>query len=130
MKDKSKIFFIVFIKTMSYLPIETVLQYVNEARTNPQKFANYVQQDIDSFVDNGHMPLFPGCLYSVNESKQTWVDCKSFLLSQNPLPPYKLSDALTVVAKDHATDMVENNIEGHVGSDGSSLTDRIERRCG
>ncbi len=95
---------------MSHLPIEEVLHYVNEARTNPNKFASYVQEDIDSFVDNGHMPLFPGCLYSVNESKQTWIDCKNFLNSQPPLPPYKISEALNMTAKDHATDMVENNI--------------------
>ena len=56
------------------------------------------------------MPLFPGCLYSVNESKQTWVDCKNFLLSQAPLTPYQLSQSLNLTAKDHATDMVMNNI--------------------
>ena len=115
---------------MSYLGIEEVLGYVNEARTNPRKFADYVQEDIDSFIDDRHMPLVPGCLYSVNESRQTWVDCKNFLLNQPKLPPYELSEALNLTTKDHATDMVQNNVDGHTGSDGSSLTDRLERRCG
>ena len=35
-----------------------------------------------------------------------------------------------MTAKDHATDLAKNNIQGHVSSDGSTLTDRIERRCG
>lgn len=34
-----------------------------------------------------------------------------------------------MVAEDHAADMAKNNFQGHTGSDGSSVKDRILRRC-
>lgn len=37
---------------------------------------------------------------------------------------------MNLVAKDHAIDMNLTGVQGHRGSDGSTLTDRIERRCG
>ena len=51
---------------MSVLPIEETLKYVNQARTNPKSFAQYVQKDIDSFVDQQRMPLAPNFYYSTN----------------------------------------------------------------
>lgn len=33
------------------------------------------------------------------------------------------------MAQDHANDMAKNNFFGHSGSDGSSMTDRLYRRC-
>ncbi len=46
----------------------------------------------------------------------------------NPLPPYKLSKSLTLAAEDHAADMAAKGFQGHSGSDGSSMSDRIYRR--
>lgn len=34
-----------------------------------------------------------------------------------------------MVAEDHALDMAKNNFQAHQGSDGSSPSDRIARRC-
>jgi uncharacterized protein YkwD len=41
-----------------------------------------------------------------------------------------LNQALTLAAEDHAIDMAKNNFFGHNGSNGSTLTSRIEFRCG
>lgn len=114
---------------MSVIPIEETLKYVNEARTQPQKFAQYVQEDINQFVDDRQMPLYPGMMYSTNEGKGAWIEAKRFLDNARSLPPYKLSHPLNVTAKDHALDMERNGVQGHRGSDGSTLTDRIDRRC-
>ncbi|MCD6290677.1 MAG: CAP domain-containing protein [Anaerolineae bacterium] len=46
---------------------------------------------------------------------------------QAGLPPLKLNEALRQAARAHARDMAENNFFGHVGSDGSTLVDRINR---
>lgn len=64
---------------MSVIPIEETLKYVNEARTNPRKLVPYVQADIDSFVNQQQMPLYPGCMYSTNEGKAAWLEAKKFL---------------------------------------------------
>lgn len=50
------------------------------------------------------------------------------LETMNPLPPYKLSKSLTLAAEDHAADMAAHGFQGHSGSDGSSMSDRIYRR--
>jgi uncharacterized protein YkwD len=49
------------------------------------------------------------------------------LKKQAKLPAYTLEDGLTAAASDHANDIGPKGITGHTGSDGSSMTDRIER---
>lgn len=39
----------------------------------------------------------------------------------------KWDDSLAVAARDHANDIGPKGIVGHSGSDGSTMTDRIER---
>ncbi len=43
------------------------------------------------------------------------------------LAPLKLHEALRTAARQHAQDMAENNFFDHIGSDGSTLVDRINR---
>ena len=50
--------------------------------------------------------------------------------NQKPLHPLELNDCLSLAAEDHVKDMIKNNIFGHTGTDGSSLTDRVTRRHG
>lgn len=54
-------------------------------------------------------------------------ECIEFLRTQKPLNPYAWDDGLTNAARDHADDIGPKGITGHTGSDGSSMTDRIER---
>jgi hypothetical protein len=58
---------------MSVIPPEETLKYMNEARTNPKKFAEYVKKEIGTFIDNSQMPLYPGCYYATNEGKGAWT---------------------------------------------------------
>ena len=50
-----------------------------------------------------------------------------FLSVQKSVPKLNYSEELSKAAKDHAMDIGENNLHGHEGSDGSILSDRIER---
>lgn len=73
---------------MSAIPVKDTLRYLNEARTNPSGFAQYVKKEIDQFIDNSTLPLYPGCNYSTNEGKKAWTEAYNFLLKQKPLPAY------------------------------------------
>ena len=115
---------------MSIIPIEQTLKYLNEARTDPTSFSNYVDNEIKKFTSDNEMPLMPGCNYGVNESVKAWHECKTFLKQQKPMDPFKLSESLNMSALDHATDLAKHNMMGHTGTDGSDLTTRIKRRCG
>lgn len=57
---------------MSAIPPEDILRYVNEARTNPTAFANYVKTEMDTFINEWELPLRQGCNYRTNESKKVW----------------------------------------------------------
>lgn len=74
------------------------------------------------------MPLIPGCDYSTNEGKGAWIECKQELDSMQPLPAFKLSKSLSLAAEDHAADMAAHKFQGHTGSNGSSMSDRIYKR--
>ena len=50
-----------------------------------------------------------------------------FLSVQKSVPKLNYSEELSKAAKDHANDIGEHNLHGHDGSDGSMLSDRIER---
>ena len=50
-----------------------------------------------------------------------------FLSIQKPVPKLTYSEELSKAAKDHAIDIGEHNLLGHDGSNGSMLSDRIEK---
>ena len=50
-----------------------------------------------------------------------------FLSVQKSVPKLSYSAELSKAAKDHAMDIGENNLHGHDGSNGSILSDRIEK---
>ena len=50
-----------------------------------------------------------------------------FLSVQKSVPKLNYSEELGKAAKDHAMDIGEHNLYGHDGSDGSMLSDRIEK---
>ena len=54
-------------------------------------------------------------------------EAKRFLSVQKPVAELMFSEELSKAAKDHAKDMGENGLIGHDGSDGSLVSDRIER---
>ena len=50
-----------------------------------------------------------------------------FLSVQKPVPKLTYREELSKAAKDHAIDIGEHNLYGHDGSNGSMLSDRIEK---
>jgi uncharacterized protein YkwD len=49
--------------------------------------------------------------------------------SNNSLSAYTLNDQLVQAARRHSTDMAQNNVTSHTGSDGSTARQRIEQAC-
>jgi hypothetical protein len=105
------------------------LKYLNIARENPSYFIPIIDQQIDSFVNERHMPLTEGVLYETNEGKVAWIEAKTFLQNQRPLHPFVKHPGLCKAASDHRTDLCENGIFGHRGSDGSTFSSRIVKYC-
>lgn len=85
-----------------------VILLLNEVRTNPRKFAEAYMKDKQS---------------ESSEAKE----CYRELISTTPRPALLPSRALCLSARDHAKDMGENDMTGHVSSDGATATQRVER---
>ncbi len=76
---------------MSVVPPEETLKYMNEARTQPSKFAEYVVKELSMFINSTTLPLKPGCNYSTNEGNGAWKEAIEFLKKQQPLAPFILN---------------------------------------
>lgn len=85
-----------------------VVIFLNKARTNPARFSQQY-------------------LSAVRNQNSYAEECYQELLASPPLPLLSPSKALSLAARAHATDMGEAGQTGHVGTDGSSLSTRINR---
>lgn len=115
---------------MSAIPIQELFNYINQARTNPKKFSEYIKKELDSFVDEKSLPLKPNCTYSTFEGKPCWKEAYEYMKNFKPVFPLQLNEGLNLAAMDHAIDLKINNIFDHRSSNGMSFGERIERRCG
>lgn len=51
-----------------------VAEYINQARTNPKDFSNFIKQDIDSFRPDGRMMMKSGVQCITNGGKSVWQE--------------------------------------------------------
>jgi hypothetical protein len=90
------------------------LEYINRARANPTAEGLGLQSTTDADV------LADYEFFGVNIP---------LMLSQfaaiSPAPPVSLNSRLTAAARLHSQDMLENQFQGHNGSNGSDLASRI-----
>ena len=98
----------------------------NKIRKDPKSYLPKLRQWVTKFRKK--------TLYLINENPletfegvQGVEEAIRFLTVKNPVPELIYSDELSRAAKDHAKDIGENSLAGHEGSDGSMLSDRIER---
>lgn len=116
------------ISNIPYLSVleKQVIEETNLARTKPKVYAKILAK---------RRKYFDGKLYKVpnkvpiitNEGVRSLNEAINFLNSVKPLQPLSPSKGLSLAAKDHANDTGLRGMTGHSGSDGSSLTDRINR---
>jgi Ca2+-binding EF-hand superfamily protein/uncharacterized protein YkwD len=107
---------------------EKVIEEINQCRTNPSKYSTKLSNIIKYYRGNvfekpGGVPL------ETEEGVSNVKACINYLKSVIPVPPLDLSDSLTLAAQMHADDIGPTGTTGHIGSDGSEPSDRIEKFC-
>lgn len=110
---------------MSLLELE-ILDEMNLARTQPQKYADYVAEwkqyyTGKSLTRPGHKPL------NTLDGMSALDEAVNFLRAVSPLPALQPAKGLFMAARDHARDLSTTVTTGHRGTDGSLPDDRIER---
>jgi uncharacterized protein YkwD len=106
---------------------QEVLDEMNLARADPQKYAGFVEE-FKKYYD-GNRLVIPGRRKALvtNEGIPAVDEAITFLRNQKPLPPLSVSKGLCLAAKDHANDLATKGLSGHLGSDGSLPNARVDR---
>lgn len=93
-----------------------MLEMINRARANPAAEGIRLMDTPDGAVQQAYS------YWQINKTST-----KAAFATYPQRPPLTFHPALIAAARAHTADMVQNNFQGHTGSDGSSLTDRYQR---
>jgi hypothetical protein len=104
-----------------------VILHLNMARTDPERYAHdfiaprmeYFSGDV--YREQGEQPLL------TREGSSAIEECVSDMEGTDPMEPLQPSEGISMAAEDHAADLSATGETGHIGSDGSEFSSRIER---
>jgi uncharacterized protein YkwD len=105
-----------------------VIDEHNKIRQDPKCYIPHLEKELTYFTDK--MTMYkPGCDVGIctNEGKDAYYEAIDFLKKQKPMTPFKTDELLSKAAQDHADDIGPKGITEHTGSDGSQMSDRVER---
>jgi hypothetical protein len=103
-----------------------VWKFQNEVRQNPKVLIPLLEEDLKYFQGKSiWAPGQPGM--ATEEGPPSWKEAISFIQQQPALPALEWNDGLAAAAMDHAYDLGPKGRTGHVGSDKSSISDRVRR---
>ncbi len=103
-----------------------VIAEMTLARTRPKDFADFLRQLRGCY--EGNFFREPGRIAKrTQEGVRALDQAIAFLESAAPVGPLGWDEALFLAARDHAWDQSRTAEIGHVGSDGSTMSQRIER---
>ena len=105
---------------------EELLISHNKIREDPKSFIIKLKKWSKKFRDKTLFLLNENPLETF-EGINAVEEAIRFLSMQKPVPKLIYNEHLSKAARDHALDMAENNLLGHEGSNGSILSDRIEK---
>jgi hypothetical protein len=99
---------------------------LNKCRENPSLLISIIENTI---------PRFNGKIYNPKSNQENYITSEGVLVvyetinrlkNQEPLPPLKLSKGLFLASKTHCRDIGQNGLASHEGSNGLTLSQRIE----
>jgi hypothetical protein len=103
-----------------------ILSEINLVRSNPKSYIPKLERARQFFKDRifRHPAEIPIETYEGVDGIETAIE---FLENQQSVPELRPVNELARAAKDHAIDLGSKGLSSHEGSDGSSISDRIER---
>jgi uncharacterized protein YkwD len=105
-----------------------IFDAINQVRTNPKSIIPYLTETIDSF--KGDILCIPGKIpVTTLEGADAFIEAIEFLKHQKPVGKVVHDNNLSKATTDHVKDIGRRGLSSHEGSDGSTVTSRIERYC-
>ncbi len=93
-----------------------MLELINRARANPleeiKRILSANSPDVNSAIDTYNISI---------------TELVAEFASYSPMPPLAFNPELMSAAHKHARDMADNDFQGHIGSDGSTLKQRLKQ---
>ena len=107
---------------------EDIFNAHNECRNNPFNYIIKLKEISSYFNDKvyHHPNEDPITTY---EGTDAIEDAMQYLKSLKPYPSLKYSEEISQACRDHIADIGPKGLTTHQGSDGSNITDRIEKYC-
>lgn len=103
-----------------------IVNEMNLARQNPEAYANILEQRRQYY--NGNRLELPGkTAILTNEGVQALNEAITFLRAANLRSPLRVSTGMSKAATDHVKDQGPKGGIGHIGSDKSTFSQRLNR---
>lgn len=100
----------------------------NFIRANPKSYIPLLEEHLIHFKED--ILSRPGeVALRTNEGKAAYLEAIEFLKKVQPVPALTNDNRLTQAALDHCEDIGFSGAYSHVGEDGSTVSDRIEKYC-
>jgi len=113
---------------MDYQQIERdVFEMMNKVRAQPRILIEDLRTMLQFFQGNTYKDPVSRINIITNEGPLAVQEAIAFLQKCEPAPPVNLSKGLTQAGRDHAYDIGPKGEVSHTGSDGSTLSERMER---
>ena len=100
----------------------------NDIRTNPYSYINKLKDLFPYFNDKiYHHPLEDAI--TTYEGNDVIEESIQYLKALKPIHELIYSEEISKACRDHINDIGSKGLTNHIGSDGSNITDRIEKYC-
>jgi len=104
-----------------------VIDELNFARSNPQGYADVLERDLQFY--QGTLFRRPGdeSALQTREGAAAVREAIRVLRQTRPLAPLRISEGMTLGARDHVKDQAPRGLMNHRGTDGTQAWDRVSR---
>mgnify|MGYP000193249406 CR=1 FL=1 len=103
-----------------------LLELINKARKDPSFLIPILEERYHSFKDK--MWLKGDKWFNSREGNVAVKEAIEYLKEHKPLPEISSKNGCYLAAKEHAEDMAKSGVAGHTGSNGSTMSTRIDKQ--
>ena len=107
---------------------QDIFQCHNDCRENPYSYITKLKEQQPYFNDKIYQPPFEDAI-TTYEGADIIEEACQYLKTLKPLDNLIYSPELSFACRDHIKDIGPKGLTDHIGSDGSNITDRIEKYC-
>lgn len=105
---------------------QQLLDELNLLRTQPARYAEFVEAKF-SLLNAQGLYVHGGVQRRLTEGRAVVDETLRLLRAASPLPPLRMASCLSRAAEDHRADRGPKGLLGHIGSDGSTPWQRVQR---